>query len=116
MRLSQIHLLLKGSVPPDETTSRNLRSAPETNWAHPLAFRAPTASMQRRLTMQVRYAIAVVTAILVGFGLKLFFFSAPSAIANTGVVTSVSMNISEIQKNIKNLPVDKINDMTFVSD
>ena len=76
----------------------------------------PTASMQRRLTMQVRYAIAVVTAILVGFGLKLFFFSAPSAIANTGVVTSVSMNISEIQKNIKNLPVDKINDMTFVSD
>jgi len=39
MRLSQIHLLLKGSVPPDETTSRNLRSAPETNWAYPLAFR-----------------------------------------------------------------------------
>ena len=77
---------------------------------------APTASMQRRLTMRARYAIAVVTAILVGFGLKLFFFSAPSAIANTGVVTSVSMNISEIQKNIKNLPVEKIHDMTFVSD
>jgi hypothetical protein len=28
----------------------------------------------------------------------------------------VSMNISEIQKNIKNLPVEKINDMTFVFD
>ena len=66
--------------------------------------------------MRARYAIAVVSAILVGFGLKLFFLSAPSAIANTGVVTSVSINISEIQKNIKNLQVDKINDMTFVFD
>ena len=66
--------------------------------------------------MRARYPIAVVTAILIGFGLKLLFFSAPTAIADTGVVTSVSMNISEIQKSIKNLPVEKINDMTFVSD
>jgi hypothetical protein len=79
-------------------------------------YAAPTAFMQRRLTMRARYAIAVVSAILVGFGLKLFFFSAPSAVADTGVVMSVSMNISEIQKNIKNLPVEKINDMTFVFD
>ena len=56
----------------------------------------PTASMQRRLTMRARYAIAVVTAILVGFGLKLFFFSAPTVAADVGSTKRVSIDVSEM--------------------
>jgi hypothetical protein len=64
--------------------------------------------------MRARHVIAVVTVILVGFGLKLTFFSGPIAAADVGSVKSVSMNISEMHQNIKNLPVEKLHDMTFV--
>jgi hypothetical protein len=62
--------------------------------------------------MRAYHAIAVVAVIVVGFGLKLIFFPAPIAEANVGSVKSVSMDISEMQ--IKNLPVQKLHDMTFV--
>jgi hypothetical protein len=64
--------------------------------------------------MRAHYAIAVVAVILVGFGLKLIFFSAPIAVAHTGVVKSVSMDISEMRQSIRNLPVEKLHDMTLV--
>jgi hypothetical protein len=64
--------------------------------------------------MRSHYAIAVVAVILVGFGLKLIFLSAPIAEADVGFVGSVRMDVSEMHQNIKNLPADKFHDMTFV--
>jgi hypothetical protein len=64
--------------------------------------------------MRAHHVIAIVAAILVGFGLKLIFFSAPIAEADVGSVKSVSMDISEMHQNIKNLPVEKFHDMSFV--
>ncbi len=64
--------------------------------------------------MRARHVIAIVTVILVGFGLKLTFFSAPIAAADVASVKSVSMDVFELQQNIKNLPVEKLHDMTFV--
>ena len=57
--------------------------------------------------------IAAVAVILVGFGVKLIFFWAPTAEAKLSA-ESVSMDISEMERNAKNLPVQKIHDMTFV--
>ena len=64
--------------------------------------------------MRAHHAITIVAAILVGFVLKLIFFSAPIAAADAGSVKSVSMDISEMHQNIKNIPVEKFHDMTFV--
>jgi hypothetical protein len=64
--------------------------------------------------MRAYHAIAVVTLILIGFGLKLTFFSAPIAEADVGSVKSVDIDISRMHQNIKNLPVEKFQDMTFV--
>ena len=64
--------------------------------------------------MRAHHAITIVAAILVGFVLKLIFFSAPIAVADVGSVKSVSMDISEMHQNIKNIPVEKLHDMTFV--
>jgi hypothetical protein len=61
----------------------------------------------------MRHVIAVVTVILVGFGLKLTFFSGPIAAADVGSTKSVSMDISEMHHE-KNLPVENFHDMTFV--
>jgi hypothetical protein len=58
--------------------------------------------------------ITAVSVILIGFGVKLIFFWAPTAEANLLSVKSVSMDISEVQRSTKNLPVQKIHDMTFV--
>ena len=64
--------------------------------------------------MRAHHAITIVAAILVGFVLKLIFFSAPIAVADVGSVKSVSMDISEMQQSVKNLPVEHFQDMTFV--
>ena len=64
--------------------------------------------------MRTHHAIAIVTVILVGFGLKLIFFSAPITVADASVVKRASVDISEMQQSIKNLPVEKFHDMTFV--
>jgi hypothetical protein len=62
--------------------------------------------------MRAHHAVAVVAAILVGFGLKLSLFSAPSAEADT--FESLRMDVFDIQRNVQTLPVEKFNDMTFV--
>ena len=59
--------------------------------------------------MRLRHATAVVATVLVGFGVKLFFFPAPIAEADT---KSSSMNV--LQMHHKGLPVQKMSDMTFV--
>ena len=54
--------------------------------------------------------IAIATVILVGFGVKLAFFSAPKAAADLASTGSVDVSVLQT----KNLPVQKIHDMTFV--
>jgi hypothetical protein len=63
--------------------------------------------------MRVPHAIVIMAAILVGFGLTLIFSSGPVAVADAGVKRG-SMDISEIQQSVKNLPMEHFNDMTFV--
>jgi hypothetical protein len=63
--------------------------------------------------MRAHPAIAVVTIILAGFGLKLIFFE-PIAAAGVGSAERVSMDISEMHHQIKNLPVENFHDMTLV--
>jgi len=58
--------------------------------------------------------IAAVAVTLIGFGVKLIFFTDPAAEAKVLSLESMSMNISELHRNTKNLPVQKIHDMTFV--
>jgi hypothetical protein len=64
--------------------------------------------------MRVHQAIITVSAILAVFGLTLIFFSAPFTVADASAVTRGSMDISEMQRSITNLPVEKLHDMTFV--
>ena len=64
--------------------------------------------------MRAHNVIAVVSVVLAGIGVKLIFFSGPIAAADVGSAKSVSMDISEMHQNIKNLPVEKVHDMTFV--
>jgi hypothetical protein len=70
--------------------------------------------------MRTHHAIgAVVAVILIGAGVKLFFFSGPAAEAYVHTAKSDSMNVLQIQidyPNIKNLSVQKMHDMTFVFD
>ncbi len=54
--------------------------------------------------MRTHPAIAIVTVILVGFGLKLVFSSAPIVAADVGSTKRVSIDVSEMHQNIKNLP------------
>ena len=54
--------------------------------------------------------IAIATVIMVGFGVKLAFFSAPKAAADPGSTGSVSVSVAQT----KILPVQKVHDMTFV--
>ena len=64
--------------------------------------------------MRAHHAIGIVAVILVGFGLKLLFFSAPSAEADLRGARSADMDIFQMHQNNKNLPEQKIHDMTFV--
>lgn len=64
--------------------------------------------------MRAHHAFVIVSAILVVFGLTLIFFSAPITVADASVLERGSMDISEMQRSITNLPVEKLHDMTFV--
>jgi hypothetical protein len=63
--------------------------------------------------MRLHHAIAVVAVILIGFGVKLFFFSAPAAEANLHAVENASMNVLQMHidhPNMKTVPVQDITD------
>ena len=64
--------------------------------------------------MRAHHVIAVVAAILVGVGVKLIFFTAPTAEADPLSIKSVGMDVSQLHRNVKNLSVQKIHDMSFV--
>ena len=64
--------------------------------------------------MNAHHAIAIVAVILVGFGLKLIFFSTPIAEADVAPVGSVRIEISEVHLNSKSLSLEKFHDMSFV--
>ena len=62
--------------------------------------------------MRAHHAISVAAAVLIGFGVKLFFFPAPIAEADGRGVKSSNLNV--LQMHHKGLPAQKISDMTFV--
>jgi hypothetical protein len=64
--------------------------------------------------MRAHHAIAVVVVFLVGLGLKLSLFSAPSAEAETGSIENFRVDVFNMQRNVQTLPVEKSYDMTFV--
>jgi hypothetical protein len=74
----------------------------------PPAFRAFATE---RTVMRAHHVIAVVA---VGVGVKLIFFAAPTAEADSLSIKSMSVNVSQMHQNIKNLPVQEFHDMSLV--
>ena len=65
--------------------------------------------------MRTYHAIAIAAVILIGLGIKLFFFAAPTAEANIYAVPKVNVLKTQIDRvDTKNLPVQKMHDMTFI--
>ena len=64
--------------------------------------------------MRAHHIIAVVAAILVGFGVKLIFFTAPTAEAVSLSIKSVGVDVSHLHRNVSNLPVENLHDMSLV--
>lgn len=64
--------------------------------------------------IRAHHVAAVVAVILVGVGLKLIFFAAPTAEADSRPIKSARVDISQIHQNIKSLPVQKFHDMSLV--
>jgi hypothetical protein len=75
------------------------------------AFRAVAT---KGTVMRAHHVIAVVAVILVGVGMKLIFFSAPTAEADPLSIKSVGVDVSQLHHNVKNLPAQKFHDMSFV--
>jgi len=85
----------------------------QPNKAMPLApaFRAFATG---GTVMRAHHVIAVVAVILVGVGVKLIFFTAPTAEADSLSIKSVGVDVSQLHQNVKNLPVQKFHDMSLV--
>jgi len=64
--------------------------------------------------MRAHHVIAIVAVILVGVGVKLIFFSAPTAEADPLSIKSMRVDVSQLHQNAKNLPVQKFHDMSLV--
>jgi hypothetical protein len=64
--------------------------------------------------MRAHHVIAVVAVVLVGIGVKLPFFDAPLAEADSLPIKRVSLDISQMHEVTRNLPVQKFHDMTLV--
>jgi hypothetical protein len=64
--------------------------------------------------MRVHPITAAATFLLVVVGVKLFFLSGLIAAADVDATRSASVDLSEMHHKLKNLPVEKIHDMTFV--
>ena len=62
--------------------------------------------------MRVRYSFSLIAVILVAFGMKLFFLSAPTAEA-ARPATGLGLDVSNMHVN-KMLPVQEANDLSFV--
>jgi hypothetical protein len=69
--------------------------------------------------MRFKYVILIPTVLIVGFGVKLMFFSGPTAVAKVNAVQSSStdvpkMHVDKTRPPYRELPIEKIHDMTFV--
>lgn len=65
--------------------------------------------------MRRYHALAVAAVVLIGFGVKLFFFSGSNAEADGRVVTNSVINISKMHADHSTrLPATRMQDMTFV--
>jgi hypothetical protein len=64
--------------------------------------------------MRAHHVIAVVAVVLVVVGMKLIFFTTPTAEADPLSIKSVGMDVSQLHRNVKNLSVQKFHDMSFV--
>jgi hypothetical protein len=62
--------------------------------------------------MGKRHIVAIGAVILVGFAVKVFVF-APTADAEVRAVGSSSLDVSRLHEG-KNLPVQKLGDMSFI--
>ena len=71
-------------------------------------------------TLREHHVIAVVAVVLISFGVKMFFLSAPTAEANIhavpSAIPSASVNVLQMHRDVdtKSLPVQKMNDKTFI--
>jgi hypothetical protein len=75
--------------------------------------RIETIRKRRGHFMSAHHAIAVAAVILVGFGVKLFFFSAPAVEAGIHSGEDARMNVLQMHidyPNMKNLPVQDVKD------
>lgn len=69
--------------------------------------------------MRAHHVIAIIAVLLVGLGARVFFFSYPAAQADIDAKPSASMNVLQMHiehPNMKDLPAQKMHDMTFVFD
>jgi hypothetical protein len=74
---------------------------------------APAAFATKGTVMRPHQVIAVPAVILVGVGVKLFFFTPPTAEADALTTKRVGVDVAQLQQNVKNLPVQKVHDMSF---
>ena len=64
--------------------------------------------------MRIHYAIAIAAAVLLGFGVKVFFFSAPAGADSFFSVNTATVDVYQKHRNIENLPVQEFQDMSLV--
>jgi len=67
--------------------------------------------------MKKHYIIPVVAALIIGLGTKQFFFPPIKAVADIPAISSVSMNVLQMNidhPNRNSHPQQKMNDMSFV--
>jgi hypothetical protein len=60
------------------------------------------------------YAIAIAASVLVGIGVKLIFFTPQTAEADALSNKSVGVDVSQLHQHARNLPVEKLHDMSLV--
>ena len=64
--------------------------------------------------MRAHHIIAAVAVVLAGAGMKLTFFSTSNAEADWPSSKNVGLDVSQLHQNVKNLPMQKFHDMSFV--
>jgi hypothetical protein len=64
--------------------------------------------------MRAYQGVAIVALPLVGVGVTLIFFAAPTAEADSLSIKSVGLDISQMHQNTKSLAVHRLHDMSLV--
>ena len=79
---------------------------------------ALTSGYQSIPRIHAHLIIAVLAVLVIGLGAKQYLFPPMEAEANLHAVPSASISVLQMHRdiNVKNLPVQKMHDMTFVFD